>query len=126
MRRLSAALAILALCAVARAESVEEPATNIRFDAATSVDGRPYVLLGVGVRRKFVVKVYAMALYVDEAEARHAFPALATRAGGRDHAKLVAGDHAQSFVLWGTFGKLARLHFVRDVEVKKIREAFEE
>src|SRR5262249_17263500 len=46
--------------------------------------------------------------------------------GGHDHARLTSGDHAQSFVMWGTFGKMAILHFVRDVDAGKIRGAFEE
>ncbi len=125
MTRLMVVLSLL-LSGFARAESVPEPSTGHAFETSATVDGRPYVLVGVGVRKKFVVKVYAMALYIDEAEGRHAFPALVSRAGGRDHAKLTSGDHAQSFVMWGTFGKLAKLHFVRDVDAAKIRGAFEE
>src|SRR6185369_15513928 len=125
MTRLMVVLSLL-LSVNAFAESVPEPSTGKTFEAATSVDGRPYVLTGLGVRKKFMVKVYAMALYIDEAEGRHAFPALVTRAGGRDHAKLVSGDHSQSFVMWGTFGKMAILRFVRDVDAAKIRGAFEE
>jgi long-chain acyl-CoA synthetase len=119
-----AALAMLSFAA--RAESVSEPATGRSFESNITVDGRPYVLLGAGVRKKFVVKVYAMALYVDETDARHAFPALVSRAGGQQHAKLTSSDHAQSFVIWGTFGKHAVLHFVRDVDAAKIRDAFAE
>jgi hypothetical protein len=82
--------------------------------------------MGVGIRKKFIVKVYAMALYVDDAEGKRAFPALASRAGGRDHAKLTASDHAQSFLAWGAFEKIGVMHFVRDVGAEKIREAFKE
>jgi hypothetical protein len=121
--RLAAALLV---CALAHAETVKEPATGHAFESVMPVEGRPYALVGVGLRKKFVVKVYAMALYVDEAEGRHAFPALVSRAGGHDHARLTSGDHAQSFVMWGTFGKMAILHFVRDVDAGKIRGAFEE
>ena len=110
----------------ARAESVSEPATGHSFESSLTLGGRPYVLLGAGVRKKFLVKVYAMALYVEEADARHAFPALVSRAGGHDHAKLTSADHAQSFEMWGTFGKHAVLHFVRDVDAAKIRDAFAE
>jgi hypothetical protein len=121
MRRIVLALLF---AAGARAESVSEPATGHGFDAVTQVAGRPYALVGVGVRKKVMIKVYAMALYVDEAEGRHAFPALVSRAGGSDHARLTKDDHAQSFVMWGTFGKQAVLHFVRDVDASKIRGAF--
>jgi hypothetical protein len=114
------------LSGLAFGEAIPEPSTGHSYEATATVDGRPYVLLGMGVRKKYLVKVYAMALYIDEAEGRHAFPALVSRAGGRDHAKLTASDHAQSFVMWGTFGKMAKLHFVRDVDAAKIREAFAE
>jgi hypothetical protein len=111
---------------VARAEKVAEPATGVQFDSAKSVDGKSYTLVGVGVRKKFVVKVYAMALYVEDVEGKRAFPSLATKAGGREKEKLVQGDRAQSFLMWGQFGKLATLHFVRDVDAGKVRGAFEE
>jgi hypothetical protein len=124
MKRLLLAMVLLA--GAARAESVQEPSTGHSFESAAKIDGRPYALVGLGVRKKVMIKVYAMALYVDEAEGRHGFPALVSRAGGSDHAKLTNGDHAQSFVMWGTFGKQAVLHFVRDVDAGKIRSAFQD
>ena len=125
MMRIALTLALLS-SSVAGADTFKEPSTNHEFETTRMVDGRPFALLGAGVRKKFLVKVYAMALYADAAEARRAFPALAARAGGSDHAKLVASDHAQSFFLWGTFGKVGVMHFVRSVEGEKIREAFKE
>jgi hypothetical protein len=125
MTRLLFAL-LLVLPAMARAELVKEPSTGHAFESSVTVDGRPLTLLGVGVRKRFVIKVYAMGLYVDEAEARRAFPALAQRAGGRDHARLVRSDHAQAFVIWGGFPKMGVLHFVRAVGAERIREAFRE
>ncbi len=118
--------ALLLCSSAAQADGVVEPATGHNFAATLTRDGHKLALLGTGVRKKFFVKVYGMGLYVDDAEARRAFPALAVRAGGRDHAKLTGSDHAQSFVLWGTFAKVAVLHFVHDVEAAKMREAFEE
>jgi hypothetical protein len=82
--------------------------------------------MGTGVRKKIGFKVYAMALYVEEAEARRAFPALAVRAGGRSHALLVASDHTQSFLVWGQFAKLAVMRFVRNVDGEKIRDGFKD
>ena len=111
---------------LAHAEKVAEPATNVQFDAQKSVDGKSYTLVGVGLRKKFVVKVYAMAMYVEDVEGKRAFPSLATKAGGRDKAKLTEGDRAQSFLLWGQFGKLAVLHFVRDVSASQVRDAFQD
>ncbi len=115
------------LCSVAaHAEQIVEPATQRGFASRLIDNGHKLTLLGVGARKKLFVKVYAMALYVDETEARRAFPALAVRAGGRDHAKLTSSDHAQSFVLWGTFTKMAILHFVHDVDAAKLKESFSE
>ena len=111
---------------VAAAEKVAEPSTGIEFDGQKSVDGKRFTLVGVGVRKKLMVKVYAMGMYVEDVEGKRAFPSLATKAGGRDKAKLTEGDRAQSFLLWGQFAKLAQLHFVRDVGADKVRGAFEE
>jgi hypothetical protein len=107
-------------------DTLVEPSTGFAFPLARKLDGHPLTLLGVGVRKKVVVKVYAMALYVDETEARRNFPPLVARAGGRSRAALLSGDHAQQFAIWGAFDKLAVLHFVRDVDGEKIRDAFKE
>jgi hypothetical protein len=125
MRALILALT-LAAATPASAETVTEPATGESFEVSRTIEGRPFVLLGTGVRKKIGFKVYAMALYVDETEGRRAFPALAMRAGGRDHARLLASDHAQSFVVWGQFAKLGVMHFVREVDAEKIRGGFED
>jgi hypothetical protein len=125
-RSLAIGAALLCAPSLAAAEKVSEPATGVQFDAKKSVDGRNYTLIGAGVRKKFVVKVYAMGLYLEDVEGKRAFPSLATKAGGSDKAKLTEGDRAQSFVMWGSFNKLAILHFVRDVGADKIRGAFEE
>ncbi len=119
-------LALLLAAAPAAADQVTEHATGQKFETERVVDGKPYLLLGTGVRSKFGFKVYAMGLYVDAAQARSAFPELASRAGGRDHAHLMAGNQAQVFVAGGPFGKLGVMHFVRDVGADKIREAFED
>jgi hypothetical protein len=116
----------LTTAGAARAETIVEPSSGTAFEASRTVDGKPFTLLGTGIRKKWMVKVYAMGLYVAEEDARRAFPALAARAGGKDKAKLTASDHAQSFVIWGTFPKVGVLHFVRNVEVEKIREAFKD
>jgi hypothetical protein len=130
IKTLASALTLFGMLAAAplaaRAESVSEPSTGHSFDSLRTVDGRPFTLLGTGVRKKFIVKVYAMALYVDQEAARGAFPALVNRAGGSDKAHLTASDHATLFVSYGSFGKVGVLHFVRNVEAEKIRGAYEE
>lgn len=110
----------------ARAETIAEPSSGVQFDTTKTADGKSFTLVGVGLRKKFVVKVYAMALYVENVEGKRAFPSLATKAGGREKEKLTQGDRAQSFLIWGQFGKLAVLHFVRDVSAGQVRSAFED
>lgn len=94
--------------------------------AARLLDRRPFALLGEGVRRKDDIDRYRIALYVDEVGARRAFPALATRAGGRTREKLLGGDKAPPFVVWGDFGKLAVIELLRDAPAAEVRAVLEE
>lgn len=105
MRSLVLAAALVA-CAPARAAGEGDGGA---FAETRTIDGRTFVVTGTGVRKGD----YAMALYVDELDARRAFPALAARAGGRQRARLLAGDHAQTFLLWGHFTKVAVFRFQR-------------
>lgn len=83
--------------------------------AARTVDGRPLTLVGQGTRVKDGDKLYDMQMWIDEEDARRAFPALAMRASGRDKAHLTRGDHGPSFLVWGRFTKQAVLKFARAV-----------
>jgi hypothetical protein len=96
----------------ALAETVVEPSTGHSFDDAKSIDGKRFALLGVGVRKKFIIKVYSMALYADEAEAKRAYKS--------------GGGEATAFVANNPFAKLAVLRFARDVDSGKIRGAYED
>lgn len=111
------------LCDPVHAEEVVEPGSGHAFPALLTHDSRPYTLAGVALRKKFIIKVYGMGLYVDQAAAKQAFPSLLAKAGGHDREHLLSGDRAQTFVAWGHFGKLGVLHFVRDVDKDRIREA---
>jgi hypothetical protein len=86
-----------------------------------SADGRPLIRVGSGSRAVDGAKVYDMALWVDEQDARRAFPALVMRAGGRDRARLMRGDHAPAFLVWGRFTKQAVLKFARATPAKELR-----
>lgn len=108
------------------ADKITEPSSGYAFDSEKSVAGKSYTLVGVGMRKKFIVKVYAMGMYVETTDAKRAFSSLATKAGGNDQAHLAAGDKAQAFIVNGTFDKIGVLHFVRDVDAAKVREAFTE
>jgi tetratricopeptide (TPR) repeat protein len=103
-----------------------EPITHFTFQTWTTVDGKPYTLLGAGARKVYGFKVYAMGLYVEDEPARAAFPRLAAQAGGSDHDTLVRGDLVNQWLVNSDFGKSALLHFVRDVKGKDTRDAYRE
>jgi hypothetical protein len=90
-------------------------------EGARTVDGKPLVLIGAGARKKGDDKLYDITLYVGEQEGKRAFPALVMRAGGRDKARLVRGDHAPAFLVWGHFPKQAVLKFARKVPAAELR-----
>jgi hypothetical protein len=95
---------------------------ELDFAPTRTVEGRSYAITGAGVRKSGEgERSYEMALYVDEIDARRAFPALAFRAGGRSRARLLSGEHAQAFVIWGHFGKLAELRFVAPLSAEALR-----
>ena len=87
-----------------------------------AVDGRPLVLVGQGARVKDGDKLYDMQMWIDEEDGRRAFPALAMRAGGRDKARIVRGEHAPAFLVWGRFTKQAVLKFARAVPAATMRD----
>ncbi|HEY1587957.1 MAG TPA: hypothetical protein VGH63_19790 [Polyangia bacterium] len=87
-----------------------------------TVDGRPLVLVGQGARVKDGDKLYDMQMWIDEEDGRRAFPALAMRAGGRDKARIVRGEHAPAFLVWGRFTKQAVLKFARAVPAATMRD----
>lgn len=98
------------------------PAEELDFAPTRTVEGHNFAITGAGV----LEKQYQMALYVDELDVRRAFPALVTRAGGKSKAKLLAGDHAQQFVLWGHFEKLAELRFIAPITADALRAQVKE
>jgi hypothetical protein len=89
--------------------------------APRTLDGKAMILIGKGTREKNGAALYDISFYVAEKEAKRAFPALVMRAGGRDKARLLRGDHAPAFLVWGHFPKLAVLKFARDVPAAELR-----
>lgn len=102
------ALALLGNVAVAEQSMVKEPATGVEFPETRE----GLRLLGVGVRKKLVFKVYAAALYVS-------LDGLKATIEDRKPASLYKA------VRYGPFRKLMVLHFVRDVPANKVRDTFE-
>lgn len=98
MKKLVAAAAALALAAPALARQVG----GVDFPDTIAVGGTDLKLNGAGVRKKFVVKVYAGGLYVAEPS--------------RDADAIVRADAP----------KRVRMVFLRDVDRKKIMETYRE
>jgi len=98
MQKLIAAAAALALAAPALARQV----AGVEFPETVAVGGQELKLNGAGIRKKFVVKVYAGGLYL--AEPSH------------DAEAIVTADAP----------KRVRMVFLRDVDKGKILETYRE
>jgi chalcone isomerase-like protein len=79
-------------------------------------------MVGHGSRVVEGQRLYDMQIWIDDQDGRRAFPALAMRAGGRDHARLTRGDHAPAFLVWGRFTKQAVIKFASDVTAARMRD----
>jgi hypothetical protein len=98
MKKLVAALAVLALAVPAHARKVG----GVEFQDTIEVDGAKLTLNGAGVRKRFVVKVYAGGLYLTERS--------------KDANAVVAADAP----------KRVRMVFLREVSRDQIMGAFRE
>jgi hypothetical protein len=104
---------LITVCALAGAavaqDEVEEPSTDRRFPASVSFEsgGGTWELkvTGLAVRKKFMFKVYGMAHYMD--------------AAGFD-----SRDAAFAAAMSDERAKQITMVFVRDVEAKKIQDAY--
>ncbi|HZH02162.1 MAG TPA: chalcone isomerase family protein [Myxococcaceae bacterium] len=92
---LAATLALFAPSAPALAKEV----SGITLPESATVAGKPVVLNGAGVRKKFVFKVYVAGLYVETPS--------------RDEAMLLSSDQVKQIQLW----------MLRDLDRKQIVEA---
>lgn len=95
---------------------------SIADETHRAVDGRPLVMMGQGARVKDGEKLYDMQMWIDEEDARRAFPALAMRASGRDKAHLTRGEHGPAFLVWGRFTKQAVFKFAKAVPAAAMRD----
>jgi hypothetical protein len=110
MKRLLVVLLFISLIVPAMAQDIIEPKSGVKF---TAKDGDTS-LLGVGLRTRTIakVKIYAIGIYVADAEI--AGP-LKGKAGTPDlYRQIVAGD----------FKKKVVMKFLRNVSKDQIREAF--
>ncbi len=104
----------------------KEPATGHVFQTFVMHEGREFVLVGVGTRKVFGFKVYAMAMYIEDEAARKQFPRLAGQAGGADQRTLEESGLLPSFIIQGDFAKHAILWFSRDVTAKQTMDSYRE
>jgi hypothetical protein len=86
---------------------VAEPSSGVSFPSQVSVGGANATITGVGVRKKAIFKVYAIASYMDASKINKA---------ADPYTQLLSDGPAKQITM----------HFVRDVDAAKIREAFEE
>jgi Chalcone isomerase-like len=96
MRKLAAALLALAVAAPAHARKAE----GVDFPDAVDVAGQALKLNGVGLRKKFIIKVYVAGLYVT--------------APSREAEAIVKADAP----------KRVRMVFLRDVSKKQVLDAY--
>ena len=86
---------------------VTEPSSGVNFPAQVNVGGSNATITGVGIRKKAIFKVYAIASYMDTSKSNKA-----------------ADPYTQ--LLTDGPAKQITMHFVRDVDAGKVREAFAE
>ncbi len=113
MKTIAALLLTAAIAAPALAEDVTEPRTGQKF-AAKSGD---MSLLGIGVRSKFMFKVYAIGLYA--ADSALSGPLAA-------HKGKTTSPEFYKDLIWGDFPKQVVLKFTRGLGQGKIQEAMRE
>lgn len=94
--------AALALCAAVPAPARAARVAGVEFPDRVEVAGHTLALNGVGVRKKFIIKVYAGGLYLAQPS--------------RDAAAIVAADAP----------KRVRMIFLRDVTRKQVMDAYRE
>ncbi len=96
------AAAALTLCLAAPAPALAAKVAGIEFPERVDAGGQALRLNGIGLRKKFIIKVYAGGLYLTEPS--------------RDAAGIVAADAP----------KRVRMVFLRDVSKKQVMDAYRE
>lgn len=94
--------AALALCLAAPAPALAAKIAGVEFPDAVEAGGHTLKLNGVGLRKKFIIKVYAGGLYLREPS--------------RDAGAVVATDAP----------KRVRMVFLRDLTKKQVMDAYRE
>ncbi len=123
---LVAALAAATLLAApASAQHLVEPSTELKFEKAPTIDGKPFLCLGTGLRKKAFFKVYAMVFCVEDAAGRAALAKL-LEGNTKTAGQLAEDDEFFKKLMALPVDKAAEMVFVRDVGKEKMKDAFEE
>jgi hypothetical protein len=107
---------------------IKEESTGVKFPELRRVthDGTDIEMgcLGVGVRKKFIVKVYGLAFYVEnqhrealKSQWQQQYPEIK---------KLQDQDKFYEELINGAYARRFEMRFVRDVDAEKIRDSFME
>jgi len=121
---LGAALAACLIApSVARAEKLVEPSSDHEFESAPTYQGMAFQCPAAGIRKKAIIKVYAIAFCLEKGKAAETLAAAKGAAGGA-----VDEDNQKFFdaLRDAKVGKAADMYFVRNVGKEKIAEAYEE
>ncbi len=130
---LAASLVLTAAPALA-GETIVEPSSEKVFEKTPTIDGKSYICLGAGIRKKVVFKVYAMSFCL-EAEAGKAELAKYFDGPGKKHGAKRGQALAEALAEDPDFfkalidmpvDKAADMIFVRNVGAASMKETFTE
>jgi len=96
---MKATLSAVALSLMLAVPALAKEVAGVNYPDTSTVDGKTLKLNGVGLRKKFVVKVYTVGLYVENPS--------------KDAAELISSDQV----------KRVRMYMLRDLDKKTITEA---
>lgn len=121
-------LAVLALSLCVQASDLVEPATGKKFAPKRDIPSPNGTIslscAGVGVRTKFIVKVYAIGYYLDPAYQARKKEKWQPVAGSAK--ALVKQKKFFDELVWDAYSRRFELNFARGVSGEQIRDAFEE
>lgn len=128
-------LSVAVAASPAAAQELVEPSTEVKFEKSPVIDGKPFLCLGTGVRKKAIFKVYAIVYCVEEAAGQAEIQKYFAEGAGKAHAPSQGKQLAEKLaddpgffraLMAMKIEKAAQLVFVRDVGKDKMKEAFEE
>ncbi len=112
-------------------EPLVEPSSEQQVERAPVVDGKPYLCLGAGIRKRAFFRIYAIGFCVEEAPARAELARYLVQsgkhAGKRDEALARALRRDPDFFEFAIdmpVAKRGEFVFLRDISAQQLRDAF--